>query len=356
MIVRGPSGASRVADASLVARASRDERVERGENAVPAGRARVRGTRTRPGSTDGTSAQHGGPLGSHSEFVFQPGELFSSLSLWGNGAGTRLGAIKFKTSKGREFFVKMTDWGLKTEYPIDIGSGICLGIVGKGGSDIDCMGFVFINSVKRSELINVTYPTLHRELPKVQMEEIKSISYKNRGSVPQTYKVETSKTVTKTSSWSIANKLEATVSISVTAGIPDVVEVSSGFSFTVGTESTRGVENSESKTELLSFDVTVPPGKTVAIDLQGRRPRRGRSDEDRRPPPPPRASSALLRRFFGASSALLRRFFGASSALLPRFFRASSALRPCFFGASSALLPRFAAAAYLFPAKAERRS
>ncbi|XP_032834780.1 aerolysin-like protein [Petromyzon marinus] len=217
--------------------------------------------------TNGTSAQYGSPLGSHSEFVFQPGELFSSLSLWGNGAGTRLGAIKFKTSKGREFFVKMTDWGLKTEYPIDIGSGICLGIVGKGGSDIDCMGFVFINSVKRSELINVTYPTLHRELPKVQMEEIKSISYKNRGSVPQTYKVETSKTVTKTSSWSIANKLEATVSISVTAGIPDVVEVSSGFSFTVGTESTRGVENSESKTELLSFDVTVPPGKTVAIDV-----------------------------------------------------------------------------------------
>ncbi|CAN0196879.1 unnamed protein product [Lampetra planeri] len=217
--------------------------------------------------TDGRSAQYGNPSGSHKEFVFQPGELFSSLSLWGNGAGSRMGAFKFRTSKGREFFVKMTDWGLKTEYPVDIRSGICLGIQGKGGSDIDCMGFLFINSVKCSELINVTYPTLHKQLPKVQMEEIKSLSYKNTGSVPQTYKMETSKTVTKTSSWSISNKLEATVSISVSAGIPDVVDVESGFSFTVGTESTHAVENSESKTELLSFDVTVPAGKTTAIDV-----------------------------------------------------------------------------------------
>ncbi|CAN0121489.1 aerolysin-like protein [Lampetra fluviatilis] len=217
--------------------------------------------------TDGRSAQYGNPSGSHKEFVFQPGELFSSLSLWGNGAGSRMGAFKFRTNKGREFFVKMTDWGLKTEYPVDIRSGICLGIQGKGGSDIDCMGFLFINSVKCSELINVTYPTLHKQLPKVQMEEIKSLSYKNTGSVPQTYKMETSKTVTKTSSWSISNKLEATVSISVSAGIPDVADVESGFSFTVGTESTHAVENSESKTELLSFDVTVPAGKTTAIDV-----------------------------------------------------------------------------------------
>uniref|UniRef100_S4RPJ8 Jacalin-type lectin domain-containing protein n=1 Tax=Petromyzon marinus TaxID=7757 RepID=S4RPJ8_PETMA len=217
--------------------------------------------------TDGRTAQYGIPSGSHKEFVFLPGELFSSLSLWGNGAGSRLGAFKFRTTKGREFFVKMTNWGLKTEYPVDIRSGICLGIQGKGGSDIDSMGFLFINSVKSSELINVTYPTLHRELPKVQMEEIKSLSYKNTGSVPQTYKIETSKTVTKTSSWSITNKLEATVSISVSAGVPDVVEVEYGFSFTVSTESTHAVENSESKTELLSFDVTVPPRKTTAIDI-----------------------------------------------------------------------------------------
>ncbi|XP_075910852.1 aerolysin-like protein [Petromyzon marinus] len=217
--------------------------------------------------TDGRTAQYGSPSGSHKEFVFQPGELFSSLSLWGNGAGSRLGAFKFRTTKGREFFVKMTDWGLKTEYPVDVRSGICLGIQGKGGSDIDSMGFLFINSVKSSELINVTYPTLHRELPKVQMEEIKSLSYKNTGSVPQTYKIETSKTVTKTSSWSITNKLEATVSLTVSAGVPDVVDVEAGFSFTVSTESTHAVENSESKTELLSFNVTVPPRKTTAIDI-----------------------------------------------------------------------------------------
>ncbi len=64
---------------------------------------------------------------------FKPGECFTSLSLWGNGEGTRLGAIKFTTNQGVQFFAKMTSWGLKTEYPINIGSGFCLGVEGRCG-------------------------------------------------------------------------------------------------------------------------------------------------------------------------------------------------------------------------------
>ena len=63
-------------------------------------------------------------------------------------------------SRGRELIVKMTKWGLKTEYPIDIGSGICLGVVGKCGLDIDCMGFLFINQIESAVVENVKYPTI----------------------------------------------------------------------------------------------------------------------------------------------------------------------------------------------------
>nr|BAK19070.1 PL-toxin I [Plotosus lineatus] len=217
--------------------------------------------------TDGREQQFGNPAGNHSEFEFQDGECMTSLSLWGNGAGTRLGAIKFKTNRSREFFAHMTDWGLKTEYPIDVGSGICVGVTGSAGSDIDCLGFMFINTVKSTKLRNVEYPTLHSEIPKVAVEELKSMTYHNNTSETQEYKIETSKKITKTSSWSVTNKLEFTFSFEVSAGIPEVVDVKTGFAFTVGTESTRSLANSEERTEVLSFPIKVAPGKTVDVDI-----------------------------------------------------------------------------------------
>ncbi|XP_062310576.1 aerolysin-like protein [Osmerus eperlanus] len=217
--------------------------------------------------TDGQNQEFGNPAGDFSEFEFGDGEHITKLSLWGNGAGTRLGAIKFRTSSSREFFPQMTEWGLKTEYHIDVGSGICVGLCGRSGSDIDSLGFQFINTIKSTVLKDVQYPTLHDVIPQVAVEEIKSMTYENKSTVTQEYKLETSKTVTKKSSWSVTNKLETSFNIEVKAGIPEVIEVSTGFSFTVGTESTHTLEEETSTTETLSFPVSVPAGKTVHVDV-----------------------------------------------------------------------------------------
>ncbi|RVE75192.1 hypothetical protein OJAV_G00014580 [Oryzias javanicus] len=217
--------------------------------------------------TDGRVQQFGNEGGEFSEFEFQDGEQITSLSLWGNGAGTRLGAIKFWTNQSREFFPKMTDWGLKTEYPIDVGSGICLGVFGRSGSDIDNMGFMFINTIKSTKLTNVYYPTLHQVIPQIATEEIKSLTYTNDTDVTQSYTVQTSKKITEKSSWSVKNKMETTFSVNVQAGIPEVVEVSGGFSFTVGVEASYGLENTVERTETLSFPVQVPPNKSVEVDI-----------------------------------------------------------------------------------------
>ncbi|KAK2850859.1 hypothetical protein Q5P01_007135 [Channa striata] len=217
--------------------------------------------------TDGQSQQFGDAAGNPAQFEFADGEQISSLSLWGNGAGTRLGAIKFTSNRSREFFAHMTDWKLKTEYPADVGSGICVGVMGTAGSDIDSFGFRFINAIKSTVLTNVNYPTIHQVIPQIATEEIKSLTYTNQSDVSQSYKVETSKKITKKSSWSVGCKMEATFSIGVKAGIPEIAEVSAGFSFTVGVECSYGLENSEEKTETLSFPVQVPPRKTVVVDV-----------------------------------------------------------------------------------------
>ncbi|XDV19388.1 hypothetical protein PO909_024871 [Leuciscus waleckii] len=217
--------------------------------------------------SDGRVENFGEGSGPYQEYTFSPGECFTSLSLWGNGAGTRLGAIKFKTSLGGEFFAKMTDWSLKKEYPMDVGSGYCLGVVGRGGADIDCMGFMFLKAVESTVLTDVHYPTLHQLIPKVTVEEIESLSYRNNSSTTQNQTLESSKTINKKSSWSVSASLSATFKMEVKAGVPAVAEVTKGYSVTIGFQGTYGQQNTEERTEKLITNVDVQPGKKLDVSI-----------------------------------------------------------------------------------------
>ncbi|XP_030222949.1 aerolysin-like protein [Gadus morhua] len=215
--------------------------------------------------TDGRVQTFGNAV-TFNEFTFEPGESITKLSLWGNGAGTRLGGIKFWTSSGNKFEAYMNKWGLKTEYSIDVGSGVCLGLEGRSGSDIDSMGFLFINAIKSSVLTDMTYPTLAIVKPQVNKKYIKSVNYQNDTAADQEDKFSYGRTVTKSTTWSTTNKFESTVSLTVTAGIPEVVEVSGGFSLTTGEEQTSSMTKEETITESDEVTVTVPAGKTVKVE------------------------------------------------------------------------------------------
>ncbi|KAG2458278.1 AEP1 protein, partial [Polypterus senegalus] len=201
------------------------------------------------------------------EFKFQPGELFTSLSLWANKDETRLGAILFKTNKNREFFAGMTRWEVNVEFRVDVGSGVCLGVIGRSGSEIDALGFMFLNSIKSIVMKNVEYTTLHKVIPCVTVEEIKSMTYKNKLTVEQQYTLDTTKKITKKSSWSVTNSLESSFNVSVQAGIPEVIKVNHQLRFKLGSISTYELEKTEEKTEPLSYVIKVPPGKTMTINI-----------------------------------------------------------------------------------------
>ena len=97
------------------------------------------------------------------------GETVTGLSIWGNGAGTRCGAFRITTSKGKVFFPQMTKWGLKTEYKMNTGAGVILGVIGGGGSDIDRLGFLMLDTVSTTVLTEFEY-----DLNKVPLPENKS--------------------------------------------------------------------------------------------------------------------------------------------------------------------------------------
>ena len=208
--------------------------------------------------TNGMNHVFGKPSGPYKEYKFTPGELITSMSLWGNGAGTRLGAIKFRTDKGGDFFAKMTSWGLKQEYPIDVGSGACVGVIGRSGDDIDNMGFIFVKPLRSSEMLDVNYPTIGSEKAKVQMTNLKSVNYDNHHNTKQTYTLEVSETLTKTENWEVTAGLEATVSTEVTAGIPEVASSTTGFSLTVSVSGSYGMSTTTTKNEKWTFPIIVP--------------------------------------------------------------------------------------------------
>ncbi|KAH7429953.1 hypothetical protein KP509_09G074900 [Ceratopteris richardii] len=78
-------------------------------------------------------------------------------------AGTRSGGIRFFTTRDRQFFHHMTSWPLKQKYAIEVASGLCVGLRGRAGADIDALGLTFLLPISHARLTNVRYPTLQLE-------------------------------------------------------------------------------------------------------------------------------------------------------------------------------------------------
>ncbi|XP_023805080.1 aerolysin-like protein [Oryzias latipes] len=78
-------------------------------------------------------------------FDFEGDEYFSVLTLWPNNNGEYLGGIKFKTTKGNTFEAVMTNGKLSMPpTKVDVGSGMCFGVQGRSGTEVDALGFMLI--------------------------------------------------------------------------------------------------------------------------------------------------------------------------------------------------------------------
>uniref|UniRef100_A0A4W5KQZ3 Aerolysin-like C-terminal domain-containing protein n=1 Tax=Hucho hucho TaxID=62062 RepID=A0A4W5KQZ3_9TELE len=126
------------------------------------------------------------------------------------------------------------------------------------------MGFLFINTVLSSVLSDMEYPPT---CPSSKVKYVKSVSHLNDTSLVQKESITYSKTLTKTSSWSVSNKIESTLNVSVKAGIPELVEVSAGFSLTVGVEQSTSLQKTETITESDTINMKILPGRTLDVEI-----------------------------------------------------------------------------------------
>ena len=195
---------------------------------------------------------------------FSPGERINSLSIWGNGAGTRCGAFKMVTSQGQTFFPKMYSWGLKTEYVMDVGSGLLSGILGRGNLDIDALGFAFLLPYKDSVLKDITYPNLDADLVATTPFMIDRVTIDNlQGTVAREALLKGSEKFQVQIMWSNSTSLELAISSTVKAGIPMVADVEVGTTVTIGNVYTYQKTTTYETERSVEHKVVAPPGQKI---------------------------------------------------------------------------------------------
>jgi hypothetical protein len=215
--------------------------------------------------TDSAPQTFGKPDGPYKEFSFEPAERITKMSLWGNGAGTRTGWIYFETNKNKRFDHGMTKWGRKQEYPIDVASGICVGVMGRGYDDIDMLGFVFLKPISSARLTNITYPTLELDSHGIMPETLDQYTDINTTSSPRNWQFEGSRKLTTSSSWSITTGLEVHSTITVEAGIPAVASVGVEAGWKVSASGTHQTTSETERTVSWQQSGTLQPGESISL-------------------------------------------------------------------------------------------
>jgi len=198
--------------------------------------------------------------GPDAQITFATGEtIVGDIELCGNGVGSLTGFIKFQTSAGQKFQVGDEH----TPYYFPSGNSFLTGFFGQAGSDIDHLGILMMKPIVNGELEDVNYPTLSNYAQGLSPQIYKTVLCNDDHTTPQSNTVSFEKTVGTTYHWSITVSFSIGGSITVTAGLPDVAQVSEEFHWEVGLSSTYDVSVDTTKTETMSFPVTVAPREKV---------------------------------------------------------------------------------------------
>lgn len=228
-------------------------------------------------TTDADKAMAGKAGGPSKRFEFHVGERISTLSLWGNGEGAYLGAIKFRTSEGREFDFGMTSWGRKTEYPMQVASGIMAGIFGMQEADgIRGLGFIFYRTITASYMSDMEFPEEALAQVRVTPRNVITENVSNDTDQTQTTTLAGSYTVSERNDVGYAGDVTVEGTFNVEVGLAmktkqpkfEPTETSKhGGSIKVST--TQGGTNAYgvTKTSLVQYaiPVTVPPRSQVSV-------------------------------------------------------------------------------------------
>ncbi|KAH7429949.1 hypothetical protein KP509_09G074500 [Ceratopteris richardii] len=161
---------------------------------------------------------------------------------------------------------------LKQEYVIEVASGLCVGLRGRAGADIDALGLTFLLPISHARLTNVRYPTLQLEAASIHPVNIHEFYDENLSySLPKDWTNTGSYTKTESASWCLTTGIEYHATVGVSAGIPKIAEVSGEFGWQVGVSGTYETTWEESETYGWSRGGVIPPRTWLSFIVTTRR-------------------------------------------------------------------------------------
>ncbi|KXJ86549.1 hypothetical protein Micbo1qcDRAFT_179807 [Microdochium bolleyi] len=204
--------------------------------------------------SDGTSQSIGNTDRESKEYKFDAArsEHIKAMSLWGNGVGTRTGRIRFETSTGGVFDFGQDTTG-QSEFPIEVGSGILIGIEGKAAKEIDNMAGVFLKPMIKVFYDQVEYSNFDARAGLVVKSLDEQVARFGEVNVTHTFKSERTFASSRTWSKSFSSTLGAGATF--TAGVPEVGQVALSTQWSI-TESSDHSET-ETFTRNIGWSVTV---------------------------------------------------------------------------------------------------
>ncbi|KAK3368715.1 hypothetical protein B0H63DRAFT_535188 [Podospora didyma] len=203
--------------------------------------------------SDGTEKLAGVDKDESADFEFHANEKITSMTLWGNGIGTRSGRIRFKTSEGRSFDYGQETASNQAEFDIDVGEGYLLGFMGHNGDDIDKLGPVFLNRLARRSLDDVVI----EDFPKDQGLHILTLDKAEASFNGIEYKFHFggSKQRGLTTTWTVESSDTLTAGLSMEAGIPGIGSVTASASWS--TTQTMSVSRSQTDDRVLDWGLDI---------------------------------------------------------------------------------------------------
>ncbi len=227
---------------------------------------RMRGIKIYYSASD-TGTLFGKEGGTKFSFTFNEGELIAKLSIWNTkwNDHTYVGAFKFTTSLGREFYPKEKTSSHK-EYILNVGYGALIGVSGKGGNALDSLGFYLIKPADSLKMSDVVYATSTLSTPEIMDQT--NITYNNNTSQAQSYEYDYSYTNSQNYAWETTSGFQDTYSISITASVPELgLDESASAEWTYSTETTTSSEFTSSQEVNDSYPVNVAPYTSVTLEM-----------------------------------------------------------------------------------------
>ncbi|TGO22049.1 hypothetical protein BPAE_0184g00010 [Botrytis paeoniae] len=219
--------------------------------------------------TDENSKMYGNNDGENRSFTFARGELCTSFRIWGNGVGTRTGKIRIETDKGRSFECGKDTSG-QTSYSQKVGSGLLAGLWGYYNTSMDgniiSLSTSFLKPI-RSITSEITYDDLPIGMSDMSQLTLDSGKFSNKTDETTQWELNDSTEKTISQTWSQSSTETFGVSMSIKAGIPEIVDIEAGAKWELSNTSNH--ETSETYTKVLDWNYqgTVKPHKTAIIKV-----------------------------------------------------------------------------------------